>query len=70
MEVYGARFYGKDENGYKRNSTARYTTRSWAKLKEKKLKNDESKLAALKVKLGKFHRNNRAPCCISKRTER
>ncbi len=53
-EVYGARFYIKDHNGYKKVEIELHNKEISAKLKEKKQKNDESKLSTLKNELSKF----------------
>ncbi len=54
MEVYGARFYNKDINGYKYVTFEVHHKELASKLKEKKLKNDEGKLSALKSELDKY----------------
>ena len=54
LEVYGARFYGKDSHNYKYVSFELHNKDIAKKLGEKNLKNDESKLSGLKEQLGKF----------------
>jgi large subunit ribosomal protein L3 len=54
MEVYGARFYTRDNNGYKKAVLEIHHKDTASKLKEKKLKSDESKLGSLKTRLGEF----------------
>lgn len=54
IEVYGARFYTKDINGYRKAAIELHHKDIASKLKEKKLKNDESKLDSFKAKLGEF----------------
>jgi large subunit ribosomal protein L3 len=54
MEVYGARFYGKDHNGYRRVELEVHNKELVKKLKQKEVKNDETKLNSLKEKLGQF----------------
>lgn len=48
LTVYGARFYGKDSNGYKVIIHEIHHKETAKKLGEKKLKHDESKLESLK----------------------
>jgi len=54
MEVYGARFYTRDNNGYKKAVLEIHHKDTASKLKEKKLKSDESKLGSLKGRLEEF----------------
>lgn len=54
MEVYGARFYTKDINGYRKAAVEIHHKETAAKLKEKKLKSDESRLSSLKGRLNEF----------------
>lgn len=54
MEVYGARFYSTDINGYKKTALEIHNKELATKLKEKKIKNTEDKLASIKNDMGKF----------------
>lgn len=53
-EVYGARFYDNDINGYRTIAFELHHKELAKKIGEKKLKNDESKLTGLKEKLSGF----------------
>ncbi|MDE1870689.1 MAG: 50S ribosomal protein L3 [Candidatus Micrarchaeota archaeon] len=54
VEMYGARFYTKDENGYKKIALELHDKEVSKKLKEKKLKNDETKLGQIKDGIGTY----------------
>jgi large subunit ribosomal protein L3 len=54
IEIYGARFYSKDVNGYKVISHEIHHKETAKKFNEKKLKHDESKLDSLKEKVKDF----------------
>lgn len=54
MEVYGARLYSKDGNGYKCVTLEIHHKATASKLKEKKLKNDEGKFDSIKSKLNEY----------------
>ncbi len=54
LEVYGARFYDRDNNGYKKIAHEIHHKETSKKFGEKKIKNDEGKLAQLKEQLGMF----------------
>ncbi len=55
VEVYGARFYNKDVNGYKVIAYEIHNKEIAKRFNEKNLKNDETKLASLKGKLDDFY---------------
>lgn len=54
LEVYGARFYTKDSNGYKKIAYEVHQKDIASKLGEKKLKNDEGNLDEIKKKLSEL----------------
>ena len=54
VEVYGARFYTKDINGYKKIAHEVHHTEISKKLKKQKIKNDETKLNSFKEKLNDY----------------
>jgi large subunit ribosomal protein L3 len=54
LEIYGVRFYKKDNTGYKVIAHEIHHKESAKKLGEKKLKHDESKLASLKDKVSDY----------------
>lgn len=51
IEVYGARFYNKDVNGYKKIGMELHHQEMAKKMKRKSVKNDESALSSIKDKL-------------------
>ncbi len=55
MEMYGARFYSTDIHGYRKVELELHNKELAKKLKQKSIKNDESKLDSLKAKLKDFN---------------
>ena len=54
VDVYGARFYTKDQNGYRVISHEIHNRELAKRFNEKNLKNDETKLSQMKDKLNEF----------------
>ena len=54
VEVYGARFYEKDNNGYKKIASELHHVEIAKKLKKQTIKNDETKLGSFKAKLKEY----------------
>lgn len=54
VEMYGARFYSNDGNGYKKIALEIHHKDIAKKLKEKKIKNDESKLTQAKENINNY----------------